>query len=89
MHISDFVDAILRTLLSNHDYKYFNIASDENLKLIEIFKKIKKFHKKTKSKVLFKNKAAGPINRFAKRKNLNSLNFKQKIYLDDWLKLIN
>ena len=89
LHINDFVDAILKVLLSNHDYKYFNIASDENLKLIEIFKKMKKFHKNTKSKVLFKNKEAGPINRFAKRKNLNTLNFKQKIYLVDWLKFIN
>lgn len=89
LHINDFVEAILKVLLSNHDYKYFNIASDENLKLIDIFKKIKKFHKNKKSIALLKNKVAGPINRFARRKNLNNLNFKQKIYLDDWLKFIN
>ena len=90
LHIDDFIQAMLLICFDKKNMRYFNIVSDENLSLKKIFKLITKYHKKsTLNYVVRKSKYAGPEYRYAHRKNLNSVGFKQEIYLKDGIRLLN
>lgn len=90
LHIEDLVKAMVLICLKSSTNKHFDIASDENLSLKEIFKLISHFHKGSKSSYKVINTMdAGPRYRYALRRNLDSLGFKQSIYLKKGIHLIN
>ncbi len=90
LHIEDLVKAMALICIKSSTNKYFDIASDENLSLKEIFKIISHFHKGSKTSYKVKNTIdAGPRYRYALRKNLDLLGFKQSIYLRKGIHLIN
>jgi len=90
LHIEDFVKAMALICTEASEFKYFDVASNENLTLKKIFKIILQSHKKSKSSYKVINSIdAGPKYRYAIRKNLDTLGFKQNIYLKQGISLLN
>ena len=90
LHIEDFVRAMALICIQKTDKKYFNVASDENLSLKQIFNIILQFHSNSSSSYRIRqNLDSGPKNRFGSRDNLNQIGFKQSLYLKDGINLLN
>tara|TARA_B100001123_G_C15303794_1_gene1021901 strand:+ start:555 stop:1505 length:951 start_codon:yes stop_codon:yes gene_type:complete len=93
IYIDDFLSAFEKVLKKGNHLEIYNIGTNEEIKIIDVVKKILKLFNKKNKISIGKIKKGSPIRRQPEIKKIKSLGFKQKINFDaglsktiDWYK---